>query len=81
MSDKAVLFGINDYKSISDLRGCVNDVRNDQSLLVDVFDFPSPNVRVFTDREVTKDRIRKQWRWLLDNASEGDRLVFHFSGH
>ena len=81
MSNRAVLAGINNYKSISDLRGCVNDVRNVQALLVDVFRFPSQNVRVLTDNEVTKERIRKQWRWLLENAVPGDRLVFHFSGH
>lgn len=81
MADKAVLFGVNKYKSVSHLRGCVNDVNNVAKLLKSVFDFKSDNVRTRTDDKVTKKEIRKQWSWLLDGAVPGDRLVFHLSGH
>ena len=81
MTKKAVLTGINRYKHISNLRGCVNDVHNIRQLLVDIFGFPEENIRILTDNEVTKERILTEWKWLTRNARPGDNLVFHFSGH
>lgn len=81
MPDKALLCGINNYASISDLRGCLNDVDDLQSLLVDVFKFDENNVKTLRDKQVTKSAVEKQWQWLLRGAKPGDRLVFHFSGH
>ena len=81
MADKALLTGINNYKSISDLRGCLNDVKDIKQLLLEVFGFSRQNIRTLTDDKVTKDQIYKQWRWLCDGAAPGDRLVFQFSGH
>ena len=81
MADKAFLSGINDYKSIGDLRGCVNDVRAMKSLLVDRFGFDGGDVRTRTNSEVTKEALREGWNWLVTDAEPGDRLVFHFSGH
>jgi len=81
MADKALLTGINDYRSISDLRGCVNDVRNIERLLVDGLGYSSGSIRVLTNQEVTKERIEREWRWLLEGTQRGDRLLFHFSGH
>jgi hypothetical protein len=59
VADKALLTGINKYKSISHLRGCINDVHTVQSLLADVFDFPAANIRTLTDSQVTKERIQR----------------------
>ncbi|TWT55221.1 caspase family protein [Allorhodopirellula solitaria] len=81
MADKAFLSGINNYKTISDLRGCVSDTESLKQLLVDAFDFDEDNIRVKTDDEVTKSVMDKGWKWLLRGAKPGDRLVFHFSGH
>ena len=81
MADKALLTGINNYQSISDLRGCLNDVNDIKQLLLEVFGFSRQNIRTLTDDKVTKDQIYKQWRWLCDGAAPGDRLVFQFSGH
>lgn len=83
MANKAILYGINNYKSphISDLRGCVNDVRNLEDLLLGKFEFESRNVRARKDQEVTLDKIRKDWKWLVKGAKAGDQLVFHFAGH
>ena len=81
MPDKAIIFGINNYQSIVDLRGCLNDTKNMSTLLTDVMEFSPKNVRVFANDEVTWDNIQTQFDWLVDGAAEGDRLVFHFSGH
>jgi hypothetical protein len=83
MTDKALLTGINDYRYVSDLRGCENDVRNIERLLVDQFGFAQANIRTLLSGEVTKERVKRGWDWLLEekDLSPGDRLVFHFSGH
>ena len=78
MADKAILFGINDYRSISDLRGCINDVENMKQLL-ERRGFSK--IKTFIDEDVTKKQVKKGFKWLFKNAAVGDRLVFHFSGH
>lgn len=81
MADKALLMGINDYKSISDLRGCENDVANVRRLLTETYGFPDANIRQYLSRDVTKQNVIDGFNWLVDGARPGDRLVMHFSGH
>lgn len=81
MPDRALIYGINEYESISDLRGCVNDVHNVSELLQQEFDFSVRNIRTRTDEDVVLRRMKQDWKWLVEGARPGDRLVFHFSGH
>ena len=81
MANKAVLCGINNYKSISDLQGCVNDVHNLRRLLIETMGFDTDNIKTHVDKEVTKKTVQRGFKWLADGATKGDRLIFHFSGH
>lgn len=81
MADKALLLGINNYKNVNALRGCVNDVEGMRRLLTEVLGFDAKNVRAFTDEKVVKDEVQKQMKWLFRDAAAGDRVIFHFSGH
>ncbi|MGE3776260.1 MAG: caspase family protein [Pirellulaceae bacterium] len=81
MADRALLTGINQYKYISHLRGCVNDVRMVERLLIEVFGFAAANIKTLIDSQVTKERITKEWARMLKDVKRGDRIVFHFSGH
>ncbi len=81
MAKRALLAGINNYKSISGLRGCVNDVINVRNLLVECFGFNNSDIRVLLDERATKDGILKRLAWLADISKDGDTVVFHFSGH
>lgn len=81
MADKAFLSGINDYRTISDLRGCVNDTESITKLLKGEFGFKKSQICVKKDEEVTKAAMNEGWEWLLEDAEPGDRLIFHFSGH
>lgn len=81
MVNKALLCGINNYKSQPDLRGCVNDVNNMLRLLTQNFGFEATQIRTLTNEQVTKTAIQTEWQWLLQDAQSGDNLVFHFSGH
>ncbi len=81
MANKAVLCGINQYQTQTDLRGCLNDVDNLSSLLTQSFAFDPANIHSLRDEQVTKRAIEKEYNWLIRNVHSGDQLVFHFSGH
>lgn len=81
MAKKALLVGINQYESVSNLRGCVNDVTNLSVLLSKYRGFTADEIRVLTDADATKQAIEKRLEWLAADAAPGDYLLFHFSGH
>jgi hypothetical protein len=81
MKRRAVLCGINNYKTAPTLRGCLNDVENIKSLLINHFQFDVSDIHLLKDDEVIKRNVVGQWKWLTENAVNGDTLVFHFSGH
>lgn len=81
MKRRAVLCGINNYKTAPSLRGCLNDVENIKSLLIDHFQFDVSDIHVLKDNDVIKTNLEQHWKWLTENAVNGDVLVFHFSGH
>jgi len=81
MAKKALLVGINDYKQVNDLRGCVNDVLDMHFSLRSLFGFQTHEIRVLTDSRATKDNILHRLKWLVQGAKAGDYLIFHFSGH
>ena len=47
MAKRALLVGINDYQSINDLSGCVNDVTNMRSILKTYCGFQNADLRVW----------------------------------
>ncbi len=81
MKKHALLVGINDYKGVNDLQGCVNDVTNVRSILKTFFGFENSEIRVLTDSRATKKNILARLNSMVKNAATGDCLIFHFSGH
>jgi len=81
MADKAILFGINDYAKISDLRGCLNDLASVRELLTQTCQFDDRNIRTYENKQVVWSAIEEGFDWLAKGSGVGDRLVFHFSGH
>ncbi len=74
----ALCVGINDYPGLdADLRGCVNDARDWEDLLV------NHGYTVFTllDAAANKYNIITELRRLVDTAGWADRIVFTYSGH
>lgn len=72
----ALLFGINDYPgSGSDLNGCLNDLDLVKQKL------PDFQIREFRDRQVTRERFRKELNYAIENALPGDVIYTHYSGH
>ena len=81
MARKALLVGINDYQSINDLRGCLNDVTNMRDVLKSLLGFTNADISVLTDTRATKNNILARLNWMVNGARPGDYLVFHYSGH
>lgn len=79
--NKALLVGVNKYKNVTSLRGCVNDVVDMHRLLKNQLGFTSSQIRVVTDERATKKNILARLEWLVKGAVGGDHLIFHFSGH
>jgi metacaspase-1 len=81
MVKKALLVGINDYHSISDLRGCLNDIKNVRDILKTFYGFTNNDIRVVTDDRATEENVQSRLEWMVEGAKAGDQLFFHFSGH
>lgn len=79
----ALLVGIDDYKEgVPALRGCVEDVRRAQRLLVERMDYPEENIRVLLNGEATHEAIVRAFdEWLLRRATAETEVLFWFSGH
>jgi metacaspase-1 len=82
MAKRALLIGINRYKIPgADLRGCVNDVRNLQQVLLDFYGFKSSDINVLTDFAATKKAMQAAIGKLVSGARAGDAVLLHYSGH
>ena len=80
--NKAVIAGVNVYQRPGcNLRGCINDVTNMRDILMRFYGFKAEDIRVVTDERATKANIMARLDWLVTGNKEGDRLLFHFSGH
>ncbi|KAK4228194.1 caspase domain-containing protein [Podospora fimiseda] len=84
---KALLIGINYFGQRGQLRGCINDVRNMSSYLVDNFGYKREDMVILTDdqqnpmSQPTKQNILRAMHWLVKDARSNDSLFFHYSGH
>lgn len=81
MTKRALIIGINAYRDVNRLRGCVNDTTNLRSVLKDLHEFRNDDVRLLVDERASKDAIEERLSWLVSGAVPGDLLVLHFSGH
>lgn len=76
---KALLVGINYPGTLSELRGCINDIKAMDSILVKHYGFSDR--RILLDGQATTRAILGNLEWLVADAKAGDVLYFHYSGH
>ena len=83
MSKRALIVGINDFATVSGLRGCINDTYEMQGVLRDYAGFPDDEIRLLHDKDATSEGIKDGLGWLLSDYTGGgqDVRVFHFSSH
>jgi len=75
---RALIVGINYTGTGNDLRGCINDAMNMNTLLKDL---NFQQTKLILEKEATTQGIMDGLRWLVEGAVPGDVLVFHYSGH
>lgn len=82
MAKRALLIGINKYQIPgADLRGCVNDVEDLTSALVDCYGFKKSDITVLADGAATKKAMQAGIKALLRDSKKGDVALVHYSGH
>jgi len=82
MAKTALLIGINRYRIPgADLRGCVNDVKNMQTVLTQMYGFTSKDITVLTDFDATTKAMQAAVTKLVQSARKGDVFLLHYSGH
>eukprot|EP01103_Thecamoeba_quadrilineata_P003924 TRINITY_DN13659_c0_g1_i1.p1 TRINITY_DN13659_c0_g1~~TRINITY_DN13659_c0_g1_i1.p1 ORF type:complete len:357 (-),score=64.43 TRINITY_DN13659_c0_g1_i1:80-1150(-) len=83
---KALLIGINYFRTRAELKGCINDVKNVKTFLLKngFVDSPTTMVMLTDDnpsRQPTRKNIEAACQWLVSDAVPGDSLFVHYSGH
>lgn len=83
MSKRALIVGINDFATVSGLRGCINDTYEMRGVLGDYAGFQDDDIRLLHDKDASSEGIRNGLAWLLSDYAGGgqDVRVFHFSSH
>jgi hypothetical protein len=77
----ALLIGINDYSDDAKLKGCLSDVELQKELLVYRFGFKEQDILTLT-AQATREAIETAFlEHLIEQATPGDVVVFHFSGY
>jgi len=79
----AVLIGINEYKTITRLRGAVRDTEMIRQYLISDLSVPADHIRSLTDANATRTAILSALYDLRDNEKirRGDAILIHYSGH
>lgn len=52
----ALLIGIDEYKAVGDLNGCVNDIELMRSILIGKFDIPDENIKLLKTRRLQEQK-------------------------
>ena len=85
---KALLIGINYFDTKHKLDGCINDVNNMETLLLEKYksSLNKSNIKILTDLpeceiQPTKTNIIEQIEWLVADLKPGENVYFHYSGH
>lgn len=84
MTRKALLFGLNYIGTPNELNGCINDVLNLQTFLVEKCEYEEKNIQLCTDltaQKPTRSTMQMLLQALVEGAEAGDTLLIHYSGH
>lgn len=82
----ALMVGINNYDNFNstngDLQGCVNDILHIKQILVNKYGFNEGDIKTLLDGEAKRENIISAFEeHIINQAEEGDVVLFHFSGH
>jgi hypothetical protein len=93
-TNRALLIGINDYiedqpmtlnfesdRDWRNLRGCVNDAKAIQSLLMTRYGFDETNINFIENKSATRDNILTGFEQLISDSQKGDVVFVFYAGH
>ena len=81
-SGRALLIGIERYRSVNQLIGTVNDARAMKGFVSARLGFDESEIRMLLDSEATRDNILRSIEdWLIAGTRPGDDVFLYFSGH
>lgn len=75
----AILVGINNYKKIRKLKGCISDIEKIENYLIQ--NLPSCKIEKLLDKKALKGSIVSAFTNLQLSVSVDDTVLFYFSGH
>jgi hypothetical protein len=82
---RALLIGINYPNTPNQLQGCINDVVEMKSLIIDAYGFNPNTIVTLRDDDPsnmpTRARILQELKILLANATLTTQIFLHYSGH
>src|SRR5678815_5494250 len=78
---RALLFGINKYKSVPKLQGSLNDIETMRQILITRWGFPEKYITMVTDEAATRAGILAAFDQLVKDAGPNDTVYVHYSGH
>ena len=83
---RALLIGINYLKSTTArLSGCIEDIKNVQTMLIDAYGYPFENIIVLRDdiasKNPTRANILTALQVIASISSVNDEIWIHYSGH
>ena len=79
----ALLVGIDRFKSVEDLNGCVNDITAVKKFLENRHNEKKYQLvpEEFLNEAATREAIIEGFKTHLSNAGKGDVVIFYFCGH
>lgn len=81
-NSRALIIGIDAYKSVSPLSYAVSDAKEIRDILIEELGFPSDNVTYLTDSEATRQNIFRSFLALASSeVGIDDRILVFFAGH
>jgi Caspase domain/Domain of unknown function (DUF4384) len=78
---RALLVGINKYKSVPRLQGSLNDIETMRQILITRWGFSDKLITMVTDEAATRNGILAALEQLVKEAGPNDTVYFHYSGH
>ena len=82
----ALLIGSN-YRNIPNARlyGCINDIINIKNMLIDAYDYNTPNIIILRDDNPsmlpTRENIINNLTYVINESHKYNELWIHYSGH
>lgn len=78
---RALVIGINNYKSVNPLQYAVNDAKEFAQILQYKLSFAQENIITLIDEEATRSNIESAYGELAEKANFDDKIIFYFAGH